>query len=131
LSTIEEDAQALTILNQEIDAMTRLRDERRQELAIRMIQEGKEAAYGVDGIGYTPYAPRKYVFSKAAHIEASEMGLLHLFQKEPEITKTKLDELVKNDTISPTEYGSMISLMQIEEGSYTTKKVVNKEMVVK
>jgi hypothetical protein len=114
-------------LNEKITAMQNKEAEISGEITELMLQYDIKEAYGESGLGYRVQAgPTRYEFGKMAYAYLGDKELLGHFQPDPKITKTKLDALLKEGTITYSDMAEIDKFMTTDQSPYTLRKVVDK-----
>jgi len=115
---------------QEIEALTQKQAELDHEIMCGLLDSGEKQAFGSEGLGVALFSTTRYSFGKMADAYLSDKGILEHFRPEPKITKTKLDELLKEGVIDYNDLAEIDKWKTTEQSPYSLKKVVDKKKAV-
>ena len=98
------------------------------EIQIALMEQGMKTALGSNGCGIKLNAGRAaYEFEEAVYTHFKSRGLLHHFQSEPKVTKSKVETLLKQGVITQEDADLCWEHCLKSEGAFSISDYVPKE----
>lgn len=113
-------------LLEQIDELKRQDDDLSHEIACKLLHAGEKQAFGSSGLGFALFSTTRYEFRPQIYRYMEQKGLIEHFVPPPKITKTKLDNLLKEGVLTYEDMAAIKDWILPDESPYSLKKVAAK-----